>query len=89
VYLENQFGDQKIVIGRAGRLLVPAAKRTREGTLFSRELGHYKLYQVLKGEPLEREVKLEDQFDRYCLGVYLPVLLAVPSIKHEWKEIGY
>jgi hypothetical protein len=142
VYLENQFGEQKIIIGRAGRLLVPAAKRTREGTLYSRELSHYKVYQVLEGEPLRREVKLEDQFGkaevpvlypygfaapaekmhegkhypihnekahlvlyrigprrmrkgitvgdqfgRYYLGVYLPILLAVPSIKHEWKEL--
>lgn len=142
VYFENQFGQQKVVIGRPVRLLVPAAKRTREGTLYSGELSHYKVYQVLEGEPLKKEVELQDQFGRseapvlhpygfaapaekehegkhypiynekahlvlyrlgprrmrkgitvadqfgrYYLGVYQPVLLAVPSIKHEWKVL--
>lgn len=144
VYLENQFGEQKIVIGRAFRLLVPAAKRTREMTLYSRELSHYKVYGVIEGEPPKKEVKLEDQFGRsespvlypygfaapaekehegkhypiqneqahlvlyrlgprrmrkgitvadqfgrYYLGIYRPLLLAVPSIKLEWKELDY
>jgi hypothetical protein len=142
VYYENQFGDGKVIIGRAGRLLVPAAKRTKEGTLYSRELSHYKVYQVLEGEPVNREVTLRDQFGgseglvgypygfaapaekehegrkhpifnekahlvlyrfsprrmsrgitvadqfgRYYLGIYANILLAVPSIKHEWKEL--
>lgn len=142
VYLENQFGEQKIVIGRPDHLLVPAAKRTREGTLYSRELSHYKVYQVLDGEPLKKEVRLRDQFGaseavvispygfaapaekehegkklpiyneeahlvlyrlspkraskgitvgdqfgRYYLRTYRPLLLAVPSIKLEWKEL--
>lgn len=142
VYYENQFGDGKAIIGRACRLLVPAAKRTREGTLYSRELSHYKVYQVLEGQPVNREVTLRDQFGgsegavgypygfaapamkehegrkfpitnekthlvlyrfsprrmskgitvadqfgRYYLGIYANILLAVPSIKLEWKEL--
>ena len=142
VYLENQFGEQKLVIGRAFRLLVPAAKRTREGTLYSRELSHYKVYGVIEGEPPRKEVTLEDQFGRseatvlypygfaaptekehegrtfpiynerahlvlyrlgprrmrkavtvadqfgrYYVGLYQPILLAAPSVKLEWKEL--
>jgi hypothetical protein len=142
VYVENQFGKQKFIIGRTFRLLVPAAKRTREGTLYSRELGHYKVHGVIDGEPPGKEVTLEDQFGRsetpvlrpygfaapaqkihegrespifnerthlvlywvrprrmrkgiavadqfgrYYVGIYRPLLLAVPSIKLEWREL--
>ena len=142
VVLENQFGKHRIVIGRAMRLLVPAAKKTKEGILFREELSHYKVYQVLQGEPLGKEVKLrdqfgaaegkviypygfavpaekkhdgrhfpiynekahlllyrlltpgtrrgvaaKDQFGRYYLGIYQAVLLAVPSVKLEWRKL--
>ena len=144
VYFENQFGQQKVIIGSPVRLLVPAAKRTREGTLYSRELSHYKVYQVLQGEPPKKEVTLRDQFGgseavvlspygfaapaekehegrkfpitneeahlvlyklgprrmskgitvadqfgKYYVGIYMVYLLAVPSIKLEWKEVDY
>jgi hypothetical protein len=142
VIFENQFGRHKIFIGRAIRLLTPAAKRTKEEVLFCKELSHYRVYQVLEGEPLEERVKLQDQFGasegvvtypygfavpvekehegkrypiynekahlmlyrlragstkrgvavadqfgRYYVGIYRPVLLAVPSLKIEWSVV--
>ncbi len=87
VYFENQFGDQKVIIGRPFRLLVPAAKRTKEGTLYSRELSHYKVYGVLEGEALKKEVTLRDQFGGSESVVTYPYGFAAPAVKvHEGKE---
>lgn len=63
VTLENQFGKQQFYTGRACALLVPTEKM-EAGSQFPVNLDHYKVYQVLQGEPVNREVALEDQLHR-------------------------
>ena len=80
VVYQDQFGKQQIYTGRAYGLLVPTQKAF-PGSQFPRELDHYKVYQVLHGEPVMKEVKLEDQFGTMTVRVYYPYMFAVPVRK--------
>ena len=80
VVYQDQFGKRQIYIGRAYGLLVPTWK-IEEGSSFPERLDHYKVYQVLQGEPVMKEVKLEDQFGRMEARVYYPRMFAVPVKK--------
>ncbi len=83
VAFENQFGKQTVVTGRSYALLVPTQK-AEPGSVFPEKLDHYKVYQVLQGEPVNKAVKLEDQFASGEARIYDPVFFAVPVRK--WYE---
>ncbi len=81
VVYENQFGQSKLYTGRAYSLLVPAQKYFK-GSVFPEKLDHYKVYQVLQGEPANAKVTLEDQFGKSETKVYDPIFFAVPVKKY-------
>ena len=83
VAYQNQFGKQRAYIGRTYALLAPAQKR-EPGSAFPERLDHYKVYQVLSGEPVSKAVKLEDQFGAGETKVYDPIFFAVP-VKKWWE----
>lgn len=88
VVFENQFGKQKILIGHAHKLMVPAEKYGR-GSEFPKELDHYKVYAVLKGRHVEQRVKLKDQFGSQEVEVADPFAFAVPVKKiHHGETFG-
>lgn len=77
----NQFGEFEIKTGNAFGLLVPA-KKHESGLELSKELCHYKLYWVVDpGKPVERVVKLRDQFRTEEAAVGGAVLFGVPVEK--------
>ena len=80
VVVENQFGKQKILIGRAIGFLSPTQKYEL-GSKFPKELDHFKVYQVLQGEQIGKQVTLKDQFDGNEVIVHYPVAFAVPVRK--------
>ena len=80
VTLYNQFGLQTIKIGRAVGLLVPTEK-IEPGSEFPGRLDHYKVYLVLDGQPIFRDVSLKDQFHSSGNFVQKPVYFAVPVAK--------
>jgi hypothetical protein len=59
VFTENQFGRQRIRIGKPIALLVPAQKKGHE---WPKNLDHFKLYGVLEHQPVTAGVALEDEF---------------------------
>jgi hypothetical protein len=67
VEFENEFGKQKVRLGKAVALLVPT-KKIEDGSEIPQGLDHYKVYDVLDHNVLEqfpvakRRVKLQDQF---------------------------
>ncbi len=83
VTFENQFGKQTVVTGRAYALLVPTQK-VKRGSVFPEKLDHYKVYQVLDSEQVNKRVKLKDQFAATEARVYYPLFFAVPVRK--WYE---
>ncbi len=87
VALENQFGKQKIIAGEAFCLLAPAMKIGR-GSRFPKKLDHYKAYHVLDGKPVNKDVKLKDQFGVNKVKVTYPYAFAAPAEKrHEGRVI--
>lgn len=85
VWLNNQFGKQKIYTGNAELLLSPA-KKYRSGGTFPKKLDHYKVYRVIKGKSINRTVKLRDQFGKSKVKVLTPYGFAVPVKKrHDGK----
>lgn len=80
VVFQDQFGKQEIYIGRAYGLLVPTWK-IEPGSAFPKTLDHYKVYQILHGEPVMKDVTLEDQFGKMAVKVYYPMFFAVPVKK--------
>jgi hypothetical protein len=87
VVVENQFGQQKILIGKPRALLAPAQKKER-GSQFPVELDHFKLYWVLEGEPVNKSVALQDQFGSEEARVMHPVAFAVPVKKEYQGEVS-
>ena len=84
VVLKNQFGTSKLITGRPFALLVPSRK---QGHSFPERLDHYKLYRVLEGEPLNKEVSLKDQFESDRTRVTYPIAFGVPVTKrHDNRE---
>jgi hypothetical protein len=59
VFAENQFGRQRIRIGKPLGLLVPAQKQGHE---MPKYLDHFKLYWVLEQQPVTAGVALDDEF---------------------------
>jgi hypothetical protein len=84
VAVENQFGRQRILIGKPSALLAPAQKRQR-GSQFPMDLDHFKLYWVLEGEPVNQGVELQDQFGDEGAKVLYPILFGVP-VNKRYKE---
>lgn len=80
VMVENQFGQQKIIIGKSPALLAPARKQER-GSQFPVDLDHFKLYWVLEGEPVNQGVELKDQFSGEEAKVFYPLFFGVPVQK--------
>lgn len=83
VEVANQFGQQKILTGRTIGFLAPTHKY-EHGSQFPKELDHFKVYLVLHGEGIDKEVKLEDQFGDGKVDVFYPIAFAVPV----WKQHG-
>ncbi len=91
VTLKNQFDDQTWQLGRPAYLLVPTEKQypETEGG-FPEELDHYKCYEASSEEFSEREVVLEDQFDksldrREIAVVQRPMFFCNPVLKNDEK----
>lgn len=61
VSLHNQFGLQTIKIGQPVALLAPAEKREPDSQ-FPQRLDHFKVYEVIQSELVNRSVTLRDQF---------------------------
>lgn len=61
VVIENQFGKQKLILGKALYLLVPTEK-IEPNSLFPCEFNHFICYEVLEGD-FKTDVKLKDQFN--------------------------
>lgn len=87
VVVENQFGQQKIIIGKSPALLVPAQKRER-GSQFPVDLDHFKLYWVLEGERVNQGVELKDQFVSEEAKVLYPLLFGVPVRKEYQGDVS-
>jgi hypothetical protein len=80
VVIENQFGEQSLLVGPARYLLAPA--RTYEpGSGFAAQLDHFKLYGVLDGPVLNRPVTLRDMLRNERVVVSVPIALGVPVSK--------
>src|SRR5262245_51349107 len=80
IVVENQFGKQKFLIGRALFLLAPARK-FEPGSVVPKGLDHFKVYQVLEGQPVNKSVKLQDQFGADEVKIGPPLLFATPVKK--------
>jgi hypothetical protein len=86
VTLENQFGKGQVLLGEAVYLAVPTEKVEKESAL-PKKLDHFKCYNVLEGKPLDKEVSLDDQFDKQrAVKVLKPVLFCVPVMKVYGKQ---
>lgn len=76
----NQFGLQKVKIGNPVALLAPADK-IEDGSQFPERLDHYKVYEVISAEPVNRFVTLRDQFVSTENVAIVPKFFAVPVEK--------
>lgn len=88
VVVENQFGQQKIVIGKPAALLAPAQKRQKDSQ-FPMELDHFKLYWVLERESVDKSVALQDQFGSEEARVTYPVAFGVPVQKEYEGKVSH
>jgi hypothetical protein len=89
VILNNQFGAaQEWHLGDPALLLLPAGKSILDEKLPDPQPGtHFLCYQVLSGDIVNREVTLDDQFDRYLgspeiEGPLFPAYFGVPVEKN-------
>ena len=81
VLVENQFGEQPLVIGPVKDMLVPARTYTDPKVGVSPLLDHFKVYRVLDGAPVDRPVTLKDEFRIEKGKVGVPIAFAVPAVK--------
>jgi hypothetical protein len=80
---ENQWGRSQLITGRAYALLVPTWK-VEQGHEYPEKADHYKLYQVLQGEPINQEATLRDQWHEGRARIFDPIFFGVPVQKfHE------
>jgi hypothetical protein len=83
VTVDNQFGTQRLFVGRSIGLCNPAEK---DGVASSLDVNHYKCYgaQVAPGEPrfLQRFVSLADQFETKQTVVKRPKMFCNPVDKN-------
>ncbi len=80
VTIHNQFGLQTLKIDRAVALLAPTEK-VEPGSQFPKRLDHYKVYVVIDGEAVYRDVVLKDQFGGEDNIAMRPMYFAVPVEK--------
>jgi hypothetical protein len=79
--VENQFGKFDIRTGTGYGLLVPTEK-VEQGSVFPKELDHYKVYRLADVEQVPAKVlKLKDQFGGDEVKLLLPLYFAVPVTK--------
>ncbi len=84
----DQFGRRRAYLGRKAGFLAPTQK-TQRGSKFPEELDHYVAYQVLDSKPVNKPVKLRDQWGRTEATVLYPLFFAAPSRKwHDGKTQG-
>jgi hypothetical protein len=90
VQTRYQFGPRTLEAVGARVLLVPTQKVAVEGILTGlpvpRRLNHYWCYEV-RGEPVNREFDLEDQFRKDTVRVEQPVLFCNPVEKTVGKDV--
>jgi len=93
VELKDQFGASKVIVTCPYGFAVPVKKKY-EGTFpIYNDEAHLTLYAIrpARGDkPMEfamRPIRVKDQFGTRGIGRFRSLLLAVPSIKREWKEI--
>jgi uncharacterized repeat protein (TIGR02543 family) len=60
VKIQNQFGIQELTVYGPIALLLPTQKEGHQPPV---NLDHFLLYEVIEGEPVEKVVSLQDQFD--------------------------
>ena len=77
VLVDNQFGVQSLLVTRATYLLNPALKNTTGPLPLE---NHYKCYEC-SGNPVQRIVRLTDQFDQVLTTVMVPRFLCNPTRK--------
>lgn len=88
VNYRDQFGRRRIVIGRKAAFLTPTHKVER-GSRAPEKLDHYVAYQVLDAKPVNRAVKLRDQWGTTEARVMYPLFFAAPSRKwHAGETYG-
>jgi hypothetical protein len=86
--LWDQFGTSEVRLGRPLFFAVPVRKRhqTKEYPI-QNERAHL-LILAITPRNLEKKVTLRNQFARgTSVAVVRSVMLAAPSIKHEWKQL--
>ncbi len=90
VALEDQFGSERTTILSPRYLAVPVSKRHgRKIQHIYNEHAHLLLFDI-KTSVFEKKIKIRNQFaPKIGIAVKLmySLMLAVPSIKREWKEI--
>jgi hypothetical protein len=87
VALRDQFMTSDAKVTYPYGFAVPV-KKEHEGRTFPihNEKAHLILYKM-SPRSFAKPVKVRDQFGGRYLYVYRAILLAVPSVKHEWKEV--
>lgn len=91
VILSNQFTEAtEWQIGDPKMLLLPAEKTFEGGSPQPPKppFTHYLCYEVIRGEPVSRDVTLNDQFDKYLgapeiVGPLFPDMFAIPVDKND------
>jgi hypothetical protein len=86
--LRDQFGASEARLGRPLFFAVPVRKRheTKEYPI-QNERAHLLIFAITPRN-LEKKVTLRNQFARgTSVAVVRSVMLAAPSIKHEWKQV--
>jgi hypothetical protein len=80
VVVDNQFGEQMLMVGAARYLLAPALKNPQTGDERPDSIGHFKCYDAF-GPLLNRTVTLQTQFGAHAVNVVVPVYLCNPAEK--------
>ncbi len=81
VSIQNQFGEQDLVIDHVISFLVPARK-IEPGLEFPDGLDHYKGYRIIGGASINQTVSLADQFEAEDgVAVLEPLVFCVPVTK--------
>jgi hypothetical protein len=87
VKLEDQFGADEVRVSYPVAFAVPVHKE-HEGRTFqiNNEKAHLLIYQITSYKA-EKTIRVRDQFGRYTLHVMRSILLAVPTVKQDWKVV--
>ena len=76
----NQFGEQPLLLGQPKVFLAPTQKH-EAGSEFPSSLDHFKCYEVLEGDAVNRSVELTDQFLKTKMIAERPQFFCVPVRK--------